>query len=516
MTRKSIFTVWMVVLCGMILCRPCLGITPYDDVMVQQAVQNLQQENYDEAVALLTEAWQKGTRTPEKAFLLGQTYRLMMNYPKARDFLEEALRLKPNFPQAQLMLADTLIAVDRPKEALPVLQKLEPTGYEPGQTNFLLGMVMVKEGKYSEALEYFRKAEQDPKVAQEAAFQASLALAALNRLKEARASMEKVITLGPETQTADFAQRYMGLLEKRLQETKPFRIGVSAGVDYDSNVTLQPGGAGAAAVTAGQGDLVYTQTATVEYNFLADKPFNILTQYAYYQNFHRRIPTFDLLSHYWAVIPTYNFSKGRIWFPVSYNYADVQSDKYYTGFLWTPTLLYLLTPKVGLELGARYNRKTYWTPVFLPQDERTGNNFGFSTGLYYFFKRQTGFLQARFSYEHDNTQGSNWNNSTYRWLLALLYPVTDKLKFNCFLDFYIQPFEHVFFNGATIDGFAGSPLLQQPRRFDKTLISGVQATYQIYKGLEFNVHYFYTRDNSNIALYDYNRHIVGCQLGYKY
>jgi tetratricopeptide (TPR) repeat protein len=516
MTRKATLIVAMVLLGGRVVCRPGLGITPYDDVMVQQAVQQIQQENYDEAIALLTQAWEKGTHTPEKAFLLGQTYRLMLNYPKAREYLEEALRLKPNFPQAQLMLADTLLAIDKPKEALPVLQKLEASGYEPGQTAYLLGMALVKEGKYSEALEYFRKAQQDPKMAQEAAFQASLALAALNRLKEARATMEKVITLGPQTQTADFAQRYMGLLEKRLEELRPFHLGATVGVDYDSNVTLQTGGASAAATSAGQGSLTYTQTATAEYNFFAGQPINVLTQYAYYQNFHMRIPSFDLLSHYVAVIPTNNFKSGRVRFTLIYKYADVGSDKYYTGYLMTPTLLYLVTPTVGLEVGARFNRQVYWTPVFLSQDERTGNVFGNSLGLYYFFKNQKGFLQARVSYEHDNTQGSNWDNSTYRLLVAALYPVTDRLKINAFVDMYLQPYDNVFFNGETVDNVAGAPLLPQPKRYDQVIIPGLQITYEMLKGLEFNVHYFFTRDASNVRLYSYSRHIVGCQLGYRY
>jgi tetratricopeptide (TPR) repeat protein len=516
MIRKSVLIMAVVLLGGLFLSRPGLGITPYDDAMVQQAVQQIQQENYDEAIALLTQAWEKGTHSPDKAFLLGQTYRLMLNYPKAKEYLEESLRLKPNFPQAQLMLADTLLAIDRAKEAMPVLEKLEASGYEPGQTAFLHGMAQVKEGKYSEALDYFRKAEQDPRVAQEAAFQASLALAALNRLKEARASMEKVITLNPETQTADFAKRYMGLLEKRLEEIRPFHIGTSFGFDFDSNVTLQAGGAGAAAQVAGQGDIVFTQTLVAEYNFLADKPFSVLTQYAYYENFHRRIPTYDLLSHYMAVIPTYNFKSGRFWLPFSFNYADVQSDKYYTGYLLTPTFLYLLNPKVGLEFGARYNRKYYWTPVFLQQDDRSSKNFGGSLGAYYFFKEQKGFLQARVSYERDFTTGNNWDCSTFRLLLAVLYPATDKLKFNVFLDMYLQPYDHDFFSGQTETGFAGAPFVVNPARYDKVLLYGIQATYQVLKGLEFNVHYFFTRADSNITIYDYQRHIVGCQLAYRY
>jgi tetratricopeptide (TPR) repeat protein len=506
MTRRVSLVAAFVLLGSLIFSHPVLGITPYDDVMVRQAVQNLQQENYDEALAQLTQAWEKGTHTPDKAFLLGQTYRQMLNYPKAREFLLEALRLKPKFPQAELMLADTLLALDKPKDAQPILAKLEPTGYEPGQTAYLMGMVLVKENKYSEALDYFRKAELDPKVAQEATFQASLALAALNRLKEARTTMEKVITLNPQTQTADFAQRYMGLLEKRLEEVRPFHISVSTGYDFDSNVTLQPGNSSAAAQVSGGGDSVYTQTAVAEYNFFANQPFSVLAQYAYYQNFHPRISSYDMLSHYGALVPTYNFKSGRLWVPLSYNYADVQSDKYYTGFLASPTLLYLITPKIGLEFGAHYNRKYYWTPVSLSQDNRSAKNLGGGIGLYYFFKKQTGFLQMRLSYEHDFTEGTNWDCSTYRMLLAALYPITDKLKFNIFLDMYLQPYDNNFFNGISF----------VDKRYDQVLIAGLQATYEIYKGLEFNVHYFVTRDNSNIVLYDYSRHIVGCQLGYRY
>ena len=224
--------------------QPSLAITPYDDVLVQQAAKDIQQENYDEALVQLSEAWNKGTHTPEKAFLFGQVYRLMLNYAKAKEYLQEALRLKPDFRPAQLMLADTLLALNQPKEARPILQNLLAAGYEPGQTAFLMGVAATKEGQYSEALDYFRKAETEPKVAQEAKFQASLALAALNRVKEAKQAMEESIALNPQSQTADFAKRYMGILSQRTDELRPFRITVSSGFDYDSNVTLSPGGGG--------------------------------------------------------------------------------------------------------------------------------------------------------------------------------------------------------------------------------------------------------------------------------
>ena len=509
--------VWGCALALVFMAAPLsLAVTPYDDILVQQAANHLKQENYDEAIAALTEAWAKGAHTPEKAFLLGQAYRLMLNYPKAKEYLDEALRLKRDFHPAQLMLADTYLALDKPKDARPILQELEASGFEAGQTAFLLGMVATKEGKYSEALDYFRKAETDPKVAQEAKFQASLALAALNRLKEAKKALEESIAVNPQTQTADFAQRYMGLLAKRAEELRPFHVTVSAGFDYDSNVSVSSSQAGADTRVSGKGDMVYSQALLSEYNIFPAGPFSVLAQYSYYQNFHPRVQGYDIMNHFMGITPTYSFKSGKLWVPINYTYQDLQSDKYYTGFQITPTYLHLVTENWGFEVGGRFNRKYFWTPVYYSEDNRSAKNYGGNMGMYYFFKKQKGFAQARFSYEHDGASGNNWDSSTYRLLLSLLYPATDKLKASVFLDVFLQPYDHTFYNGATYGNIAGAPLVVQPKRYDQVLMTGLQINYEILKGVDFNVHYYFIRDNSNISIYDYVRHIVGCQIGYRY
>jgi tetratricopeptide (TPR) repeat protein len=513
--RTLLILGWMVLVLAL-GTQASLAITPYDDVLVQQAAKNLQEENYDEALAQLTEAWQKGTHTPEKAFLFGQVYRLMLNYAKAKEYLQEALRLKPDFRPAQLMLADTFLAMDQPKEARPFLQNLLAAGYEPGQTAFLMGVAATKEGQYSEALDYFRKAEAEPKVAQEAKFQASLALAALNRVKEAKQAMAESIALNPQSQTADFAKRYMGVLSQKVQEQRPFHINVSAGFDYDSNVTLAPGGGATVSTVSGKSSAVFSQTALLEYAVLPSGPFSVLTQYSYFQNFHPAVQGYDIMSHFWGLTPTYAFKNGRFWLPMNYTYMDLQSDKYYTGFIVNPTYLHLVTEKVGLEVGAKFNRQYYWTPVFLAQDDRSGKAWGGNIGMYYFFMKQQGFVQARLGYLHNNTTGNNWDSSSYNLLLSLLWPITEKLKYNMFLDLSTQPFENTFYNGATVGNILGAPLISQPHRQDKILMFGMQATYEFVKGLEAGIHWYFIRDNSNINLYNYSRHIAGGQIAYRY
>jgi len=40
--------------------------------------------------------------------------------------------------------------------------------------------------------------------------------------------------------------------------------------------------------------------------------------------------------------------------------------------------------------------------------------------------------------------------------------------------------------------------------------------YKIFKGLVGNVHYYLSRQQSNVHFYDFLSHIVGGQLAYKY
>ena len=65
---------------------------------------------------------------------------------------------------------------------------------------------------------------------------------------------------------------------------------------------------------------------------------------------------------------------------------DLQSDKYYTGYLVTPTYLHQVTEKIGLEVGARFNDRHFWTPLFLAQDNRSGNLWGAMSGCTTFSK----------------------------------------------------------------------------------------------------------------------------------
>jgi tetratricopeptide (TPR) repeat protein len=501
---------FLAVLWGWGLAAPltACALAPGSGTLVAQARQELGRENYEEALDLLSRAWQDGVRTPEAAFLLGRTYRSMLNYQEARWYLQEAVRLRPDYREAQLLLADTLVGLDQAAQALPVLMELEAASYKPGHTSYILGLAYYKQKNYAQAVQYLRKAQQDPNLAQDAKFQEAMALAAQNRWREAKQTMTEAIGLNPQSVTAGFARGYAASLDRRLKDYKRLRFTAFGGFDYDSNVSLQPGDAAGSVPVSGKNDVLWSLAASLEYNIMRPGPFALWAYYGYYQNFHHKLTDFDLWSNTAGVVPTYTWQKSRLSIPYVFNYSVVGYKPYSTSHGLSPTYLYLFTPKIGVEAGAQWAHREYWYSIFLDDDDRSGDLLVGTIACYYFLKKQEGYLQARFSYERDFTRGRNWDSSAYRFGLALLYPLDEKWKVKATGDFLMQPYDNFWSNGI--------PGANNPKRYDNIFIGGLEITRIIYKGWEINAHCYYIRDESNIALYDYDRVITGVQLGYRY
>jgi tetratricopeptide (TPR) repeat protein len=496
-----------ILLAVLVMATTAQAQSPYDDIMVAQGLRNLQAENYDEALVNFKTAWEKGSKTPEKAYYLGVVNYRLTNYPEALKYMERAIYLDPTFNEARLQLAAIYLALDRPAEALPYLQELEAAGYKPSLTAMYLGQVSAILDKSDRAVQYYRQAAEDPLLAQQAKIQASLALSKQDKYSDAQRALQEAISLNPTSREAGFAQRYSDAINRRLEEVRPFHARFGASFDYDSNVTLTPGDAGAANVLATGGrDAVFTQYGNFEYEFFPTGPYGLMASYNLFMTWHPRLTLYDVMMHTFGITPAYRTSQGTLWLPFRFNYTDLDSNKYWTSYTLTPTYLHMVTPNVGLETTLRLVRNYYWWLQPFPQEDRSSMNIGGSLGTYYFYKNQQGYLQARASYEYYGASGSNWASSIYSLLFSALYPITDKLRLNPSLELIYQPFDHPWFNGATY----------QAKRRDQMLVFGFQVLYKFYKNFDANLHYYYIRDDSNTPLYDYNRQITGLLLEYRY
>lgn len=294
----------------------------------------------------------------------------------------------------------------------------------------------------------------------------------------------------------------------------PLNIEVNAGLDYDSNVTLQSRDNETARYVFGKGDGLYKHSANIGYNLELSNEVGILCQYSFYQDLHFRLTRYDAMIHNIGLTPTWRLFKGsgQLMSLFNFSYMDIGSDKYKTSYSVLPTYFQMVTNRTMLEFGVRFDRKYYWGPIVVQQDDRSTHTYGASMGVYYFVNdERTGYLMARFSYENDFAAGDNFDSESYRLHLEAMWPIIKPLRARAHVDLLRQSFDKEWYDAnKSPRGFTF------PNREDHVVEAGLSLNYAIYRGLEGRVYTTLTWANSNITWYRYNRFVVGGLLGYRY
>jgi len=281
----------------------------------------------------------------------------------------------------------------------------------------------------------------------------------------------------------------------------------TTGWDYNSNPASKPSGSAGAAVP-GHGGAAYSQNAKAAVRVNPQGPFDIQGMYEYYQVFNMGRPNslYDSLMHTLTLRPSYLFGSTQISAPFIYNLTDVQSDKYSNSYVLMPTVFHRFTQEWGLEVAMNLARQYASAPVSIGEFNRSGRAIGFLAGLYYYFPADKGYIQARFGYDNFNATGSNNDGSKILMMLNALYQPHPRIKLNPFISLGIEPYNNRYTDGITT----------QSARNDTILNIGAIATLNVCKYVDFNVHYYFTHDWSNIRLYAYDRHMVGGLLNFTY
>lgn len=281
----------------------------------------------------------------------------------------------------------------------------------------------------------------------------------------------------------------------------------TTGWDYNSNPPQKPSNA-AGAVIAGHGGAAYNQNAKMGVRVNPQGPFDIQAMYEYYQVFNMTRPNtlYDSLMHTFTLRPSYLIGSTQISAPFFYNYTDVGSSKYSNSYVLQPTIFRRFTQEWGGELAMNLSRLYVSTPVSINEYNRSGRAIGFLAGLYYFFDSNKGYIQARFGYDNFNAVGSNDDGSKILMMLNASYQPHPRIKLNPFISLGIEPYNNRYTDGITT----------QSARNDTILNIGAIATFNVYKWIDFNVHYYFTKDWSNVNLYAYDRHMVGGLLSFTY
>lgn len=482
----------------------------------ERGVTEFNAENYEEALVLFEEAYKDIQTDPQNISYLGLTHRELQNFPEAVRFFKEAIRLEPKAGDANFLLADVLYNTGDLEEALDEVETALIEGARLAESNYLKGQILLKLKRNSEAIVAFEQAKSlDPALAQQADFQIALAYLDEKEFKKAEALFKGLITIDPTSDWALFSKDYLEAIE-RVQP--PYRLNLSAGVQYDDNVLALPTDYTQFGGMQKKGDWKGLFSLFGEYTLLERGAWDTKASYSlnaikHSQGSYRKdtggeVFSQDTVNHTIAVMPSYNTERSVTGIIFSYSYFQLASELYMQTMGVNPSYTFLMDGNHLGQLSLRYRKEDQNLDFYqkkygaLPPEaeERSANNYAGGVGYIYTFSNSNGLINLKLEGELNDASGSDWDYNGIRASGAFLYPFANsRVKANAYLEFYNQ-------------AFSNENSIYHMDRNDQTYTMQPSLTYSLTKSLDINLEYTYIHDDSTIDVYSYIKNLYTVNL----
>ncbi len=477
---------------------------------IQEGIRQYQAQNFEEAVELFQKARTEAPKSSEAAFWLGITYKQQNNFQDSLSHLWDAVTLTPHVREAAVELIDVLYRLNRLEEAKQWIAVAEREEIFPGKTAFLKGMVLTKEGRYSESIASFETAKGlDNSYTQAADFQIGLSYMLDRKYQQAAERFRVTVTQDPVTDLAAFARRYQDLVEERNWIERPVRLTLTLLGQYDTNMLQEP------YIYHGLGEggeqQSFAMLNTLRVDVVPTLPGRWLfnASGAFSHRLHERhSDTHDLLASTLSIAPGYSFGRFAVNLSANYTYIvkrDPSYTRYSDNFSGGPLVRFLLTEEQDqlLELYAGYLRKDYFVLPLDPNEDPRANGLDSYISWVRLFKNGA-ILNLKYGFIVENTDGPNWQNRGHRFTANGIIPLRRQFKLQLGAEAFLQDFE----NPSTI------PVFDRAKRRDRIYTGIAGLTWDIHKNVSLILQYTGIRAYSNIFVYDYDRSIysAGAEL----
>ena len=385
--------------------------------------------------------------------------------------------------QYAIELQDFATAIDHLKKAL----ELKP-GDKAARTS--LGIAYSRSGDNGRAREVLEQAVKDDPADSRAQYELALVLGKLGQGEESKRMMAAVAKSNdPELSAA--AKNYLeGTVpggKKRLN------VKLSGGIQYDSNVILEPDSAVVPGVKNSDWRAVLTLNG--DYRFLQTARADAEVGYALYQSLHNDLTDFNVQQHTGKVSGQYALTKSvSAELEYDFHYTFVGGDHYSTTNWFGLRLPAKLTAESLTEPHAAYELKRFIdTPVFTGQTGRTGTNTAAGVSHTIMLGKKAG-IALDYTYDNNSADAAYWSYTGNKGAANALAEWGAYRIFGT-LSYYDRKYDAIG-PGAT------------EKRHDEVQEYSAGVSRKAGRTVTVTLSDLYIINDSNIAVYQYTRNIV--------
>jgi len=494
-------------------------------VFVDRAVVAYGEKRYDEALKELQEALRLDPENVDALYYQGLVHMAMDRPVDALAALGAARKLRPADADVAFQIGVLHFGQKEYDKAEPFLSEVYRADPKRPNIGYYLGFIEFQKQNFREALGYFRaNVPSDDTFAQLAGFYSSLTLARLGSPGQAKAEIDQALRLAPASPLTTPAQRLGEILTKAAEQEKLFSGELRLGVFYDTNVPVDPSRSGdviAQAIRAGQPrqrsegemvslDLAYTWLRTVDWEGTISHRFqqfyyNRLTEF----NSQSNTPTLSILRR--GLLPgafgELPYTAGA---QVNYDYNSLGNRPFVQRWIATPYLSISESESNVTTFQYRFQWKDFFHDEdFVRREIRDAKNYMVGATHFLLFEKGRHYLKLGYQYDAELAEGENWSYRGNRLLTGFQYtlPWWD-VRFRYDLDFHWRHYQN-----RTIFPPPVGPL---GHRRDREPLHLAAIAKDFLDNFTVAVEYLFDHGRSNLAPYDYKRHVVTTSFAWRF
>jgi tetratricopeptide (TPR) repeat protein len=437
---------------------------------------------------------------------------------EALAVLEGLVARWPDDAAAQLRLGTLLEGQGRHREARAHLVRAVSLDGGSGPARMMLGVALGRLGRSEEAdRQLVLAAELEPRLRSESLLLRGIARIERGELEVGRQLLEEAIELDPLSDIADAARL---LLASEPEDRNPrLRIQAYAGIDYDSNVTLDNGST--PGVSSDRDDGAGVWGTLISGDVWVGEEHTLTVGARYHERDDFTLDAYDERSVVGFLTGQRRFGRYALRASGVGSYLMLGDEPYLTQAKLEPDLLIQVGERLGvLQIAPNVEGHFYEDDPTFPSLERDAISFGVALRQfapipgYEGARGSWGFLYDRFitASERDALDfEGDYDRNAYGGRVEVDVPLFWRVEAELSLGVTGEIYDHDnlidYLSQLAADGVAHAR-----RRRDVLLESGIGLTRPIFEHVDLELRWRFQDRVSNTQVYDYDRHVVGALI----
>lgn len=455
---------------------------------------------YQEALGQFEQAVGADPQDVAARYYRGVTYGRLGNYAAAEADLR-AVAGQPGFEQATLELGIVLVRQERFAEAVEQLTAAQNNPSTFPEASLFLGIAEFRLGQLAAADAELERASRTAALFVVAQYYRGLVADRQQRFDAARDYFGAVVERSPESPMGEQAAIF--LAQMGGQSARPWVAYGQVGFQYDSNVTLEPNDDSVAVgFPSNQSDGSSVLTAGFAYAPLRTENVELLIGYEFYQSLYFDLDQFNLTDQRPSLQLMVETGPVELGFAARYDYYLLDFESYFQGVSALPSVTVDEGELGRTQLYYRFRWRDYYLSPFRGVLDGTNHSPGI---LQQFLLRQGPGRYLNLGYRYDTQVPNGPDGDPFGYYgnevvagVSWAFPsisATSDVSFT-----YVNRSYKQASGGRQDDQYLVTVLLEKQLMEHLSLVGGYLGTF----------------NNSNQALFDYNRNIVSLAVEVKY